>query len=99
MRRLGALFAAAMFAGAAPGLAEGLDLSTLSCKDFLAGNKDDSAAIVAWLHGYYRDKDEPPVIDFARIKSDADKIAEYCTQNPTHALITATDKVLGEDAD
>ena len=99
MRRLGALFAIATLAGVAPGWADGLDLSTLTCKDFLARSKDDSAAIVTWLHGYYRDKDEPPVIDFARIKSDADKIAQYCGENPTHALITATDKVVGADED
>ena len=100
MHRWVALAAIIVLAGAAPLPAtETLDLSTLTCKDFLASSKDDMATILTWLHGYYRDKDDPPVIDFAKLKADEEKISQYCTENPTHALLTATDKVLGADED
>jgi len=64
MRLAAALFAAATLASA-PALAQTLDLSTIKCKDFLGSGKDNIAVIITWLDGYYKDKDDPPIIDFA----------------------------------
>ena len=46
----------------APALAEEIDLSTWTCKQFQSANKDEIGVILAWLDGYYRDEDDPPVI-------------------------------------
>ena len=96
MRLVTAFVAAAMFA-AAPARAAILDLSTIKCADFVKSSKEDIGVVAMWLHGYYAGKaDSPAVIDFDRFTQDAEKLGKYCGENPSHGLITASDKVLGE---
>jgi len=47
----------------APAMAEDIDLSSWTCKQFLAAAKEDVGVILAWLDGYYKEEDEPPVIN------------------------------------
>jgi acid stress chaperone HdeB len=96
MRLAVALFAAATFASAgAP--AQTLDLSTIKCEDFLKSGKDNIAVIITWLDGYYKEKDDPPIIDFKKFGSNTEKLAKYCADNPGNGLITAADKTLSKD--
>jgi acid stress chaperone HdeB len=94
MKLLGAVVFAALLAGAAPASAQVIDLSTITCKDFFEGNKDRIDFVVAWLLGYYTGEDDPPVLDFAKLKDKATKLGNYCATNPTHGLVTAADKVM-----
>ena len=82
--------------GLAPARAEKLDLSTLSCKQFMALNKDEINMILTWLDAYYKDEDAPPVIDTDKYIKNAGKLGGYCAGNPTIGLITATDKLFGK---
>jgi hypothetical protein len=47
----------------APAAANEINLSSLTCKQFQSVNKDDVGIILAWLDGYYRAEDDPPIID------------------------------------
>jgi acid stress chaperone HdeB len=47
-----------------------------------------------WLDAYYRDEDDPPIIDFDKLGKKAARLAVYCNQNPTHALTTAAEPVM-----
>lgn len=93
--RLTTLVAAAMLL-AAPAAAANLDLSTVKCKDFLTAGKDNIAVIITWLDGYYKEKDDPPVIDFEKFSASSEKLAKFCAENPDNGLITAADKTLGK---
>src|SRR6185437_12331809 len=66
MRAFGPAALAAMMLAASPALTENLDLSTVTCKDFLAAGKDNISIILTWLDAYHLGKDAPPVIDFDR---------------------------------
>lgn len=77
-----------------PAAAQSLDLSTITCKDFFEGSKDRLDFVIAWMLGYYTDEDDPPVLDFGKLKEKAEKLGAYCATNPTHGLITAADKVI-----
>jgi acid stress chaperone HdeB len=88
---------AAIMLAVVPARAEKLDLSLISCKQFFEGQKPDTTAIIlGWLHGYYRDEKDPPVIDTEEFKSDLTKFGTYCALNPSVSIITAADKVLGK---
>jgi acid stress chaperone HdeB len=76
--------------------AEKIDFSTTTCKQFLEGHKDSIGVVLAWLDGYYRDEDDPPIFDTDRFEENAKKLAAYCAVNPTVGLITATDKLFGK---
>jgi acid stress chaperone HdeB len=81
---------------ATTGHAASLDLSTIKCKDFVADSKDNIAIIITWLDGYYKEKDDPPVIDFDKFANNAAKLGKFCGENPDLGLITAADKTLGK---
>ena len=76
--------------------AEVIDLSTKTCQQFQASDKEEIGIILAWLDGYYRDEDDPPIIDTEKFVARAKKLGEFCSANPSIGLITATDKLFGK---
>src|SRR5579864_9072487 len=97
MRRILLTVIAGTFAlGLAPARAEKLDLSTLTCKQFMSLSKDEINMILTWLDAYYKDEDAPAVIDTDKYIRNAGKLGGYCAGNPTIGLITATDKLFGK---
>jgi len=93
MKTFAAALAAAMLAWSAPGQADDIDLSTWTCHQFQSASRDDIGVILAWLDGYYKDEDDPPVIDTTQFVANAKKLGEYCSEHPDIGLITATDKL------
>ena len=77
----------------APAMAEDIDLSAWTCKQFLSASKEDVGVILAWLDGYYKEEDEPPVIDTAALVVKAKQLGQYCAEHPDSDLISATDKL------
>ena len=94
VKTLSVILAAACLFAAAPAQAQKLDLSTVTCKQFLETSKENVSLILMWLEGYYTDEDDPPIVDFDKMKTDAEKLAEYCAKNPTSGLITAAEEVV-----
>jgi acid stress chaperone HdeB len=76
--------------------AERLDLNTVKCKEWLESGKDNIGITMAWLDGYYKEENDPPVIDFDRMKADATKLATYCAANQDLGLGTAAEKMFGK---
>jgi acid stress chaperone HdeB len=85
------LLVGAVIVSAAPARAQVVDLSTITCKDFFEGPNERISYVLFWLDAYYRDEDDPAVIDFNTVKANAAKLGEYCARNPTIGLITAAD--------
>jgi acid stress chaperone HdeB len=92
----GAACIAAIAVAAPAAHSDSLDLSTVKCEDFLKSGKDNIAIIITWLDGYYKEKDDPPVMDFDKFGKNSGKLGEYCGANPSVGLITAADKILGK---
>ena len=78
---------------ATPALAEDIDLAAWSCNKFMNASKEDVGVILAWLDGYYKEEDEPPLIDTDELVAKAKKLGEYCAAHPEISLIEATDKL------
>jgi acid stress chaperone HdeB len=94
MRFLLGTLTAIVMATATPASAQKLDLSTVTCKQFLDRSKDNVELILAWLQGFWTDEDDPPILDFDKMKSDAAKLTGYCAANPNSDLVTAANAVL-----
>ena len=62
MKTIAAALTSAILLGCAPASATEIDLSAWTCKQFQAASKGDVDIILAWLDGYYRAEDDPPVI-------------------------------------
>ena len=78
---------------APPTRAAVIDLSLLTCQEFLQSNKDEVRIILAWLDGYYKEEQDPPIIDSNALTASLMRLNEYCTANPTTDLMTAADKL------
>jgi hypothetical protein len=90
-----ALLAAAVLAAhGADGQA--LDLSAISCKQFIELPKDTAVAITLWLDGHLTDEDDPAVFDLGRIKANAERLAAFCARNPQTGLVAAAESVIGK---
>lgn len=91
------LAVAVMVCAASPvSAANRLDLSTIKCKEFLTSEKENIALILMWLAGYYSDEDAPPIVDFDKMKTDGQKLGEYCGKHLDDSLITASEEVMGK---
>jgi acid stress chaperone HdeB len=97
MKLFASVFAAGALLGCTPAVAEDIDLSAWSCKQFLAASKEDVGVILAWLDGYYKEEDQPPVIDTDALVANAKKLGQYCAAHPDGALIEATDKLFQKE--
>lgn len=93
MRRLALIL---VFGLVTPAWAEKIDLSTQTCKQFVTAPKEEISAILAWLDGYYREENDPPVLDTDQLVENAKKLGEFCKSNPELGLITAADKTFGK---
>jgi acid stress chaperone HdeB len=86
------LLACALLFGT-PVIAEDIDLAAWSCNKFMNASKEDVGVILAWLDGYYKEENEPPLIDTDELVANAKKLGEYCAAHPEINLIEATDKL------
>jgi acid stress chaperone HdeB len=76
--------------------ASSIDLSTWTCAKFQAADKEDIGVILAWMDGYYRGEDDPPVIDTEKFVANAKKLGEYCAAHPETGIITAADELFAK---
>ncbi|HXL68611.1 MAG TPA: HdeA/HdeB family chaperone [Xanthobacteraceae bacterium] len=90
---LGSVLMLALAFGSVPARAEIIDLSTWTCSKFQNSGKEEIGIILAWLNGYYRGEDDPPIIDTDKFVEDAKKLGKYCSENPSVGLITAMDEL------
>src|SRR3974377_1446365 len=70
-----------------PAKASEIDLSTWTCKQFQSASRDETTLILAWLDGYYRAEDDPPVVDTDQLGTNAKKLNAYCAAHPDTKLI------------
>src|SRR3974377_1138582 len=92
---IGALVIGLVVGGTAASAAT-IDLSTWTCAKFQAADKDDIGVILAWMDGYYRGEDDPPVIDTEKFVANAKKLGEYCAAHPDTGIITAADELFAK---
>ncbi|HXX52139.1 MAG TPA: HdeA/HdeB family chaperone [Xanthobacteraceae bacterium] len=86
-----AALAIVALAWSAPARADDIDLSNWTCKRFLDANSADVNIILAWLDGYYKDEDDPPVIHTQDFFANSKKLRDYCAAHPDMGFIAATD--------
>jgi acid stress chaperone HdeB len=92
MKMFGGVFLTAALLGCCgTAFADDIDLSTWTCQKFQHAGKDNVTIILAWLDGYYRGENEPPVINTDKFVENAKRLGEYCSAHPDVGLITATD--------
>lgn len=94
MKKLSAVLVAVSLLACAPAHAQKLDLTVMTCKQFIESSTEHIGLILMWLSGFYTDEDDPPIVDIDKMKEDAGKISAYCAKNPTSGLMAAVEEAL-----
>ncbi len=90
------LLAAALLVSSMPARAEVLDLSTLTCKQFLEGGDDEIKMVLTWMDGWYKGDEDKAIIDTDAFVENAKKFGKYCAANPTMSIVNAAEEILGK---
>jgi acid stress chaperone HdeB len=97
MKSMYVLLAAVSLAlAAAPAQAVVLDLSTVTCKQFVDGDKDEISMVLTWLDGWYKGDEDEAIIDTDVFVANAKKFGTFCAANPNISVVNAAEKILGK---
>ena len=70
-----------------------LDLSKVTCDQFVGYKITDPQNIAIWLSGYYNGKRGNTVIDTQGFDANTKKLRDYCFRNPTTPVMQATERL------
>ena len=93
---LSLLFVAALSLSSVPANATKLDLSTMTCKQFIEGGDDTIKMVLTWVDGWYKGDSDEAIIDTDVFVENAKKFGTYCGKNPTMSIVNAAEAVLGK---
>jgi acid stress chaperone HdeB len=97
MKTTGAiLFAAALALPSMPAHAVVLDLSTMTCKQFIEGSPDEIKMVLTWMDGWYKGDSDEAIIDTDVFVANAKKFGTFCAANPSISIVNAAEKILGD---
>ena len=74
-----------------------IDVSKITCDQYLLDKVTDFRTITAWLDGFYAGKHNNTVVDTQALQRNADKVEEYCKSHRDMALMQAVETTLGGD--
>jgi acid stress chaperone HdeB len=90
------LFAAALTLSSVPANAVVLDLSTMTCKQFIESGDDGIKMVLTWMDGWYKGDSDEAIIDTDVFVENAKKFGTYCGKNPTISIVNAAEAILGK---
>jgi acid stress chaperone HdeB len=90
------LFAAFVGLSSAPAHAVVLDLSTMTCKQFIEGGDDEIKMVLTWMDGWYKGDEDEAIIDTEVFVANAKKFGTFCAANPSISIVNAAEKILGK---
>jgi acid stress chaperone HdeB len=72
-----------------------IDVSKITCDQYLLNKVANSRTVAAWLGGFYAGKRNNPVVDTMALERNAEKVSEYCGSNRNMTLMRAVETTLG----
>jgi acid stress chaperone HdeB len=70
-----------------------LDLSKVTCDQFVGYKITDPQNIAIWLNGYFNAKRGNTIIDTQEFNANTKKLRDYCFRNPATPVMQATEIV------
>jgi acid stress chaperone HdeB len=72
-----------------------VDVSKITCEQYILFTVADPHDIAVWLSGYYYGKRNNTVLDTQQFREHGKKVMEYCELNLKSTVMDAVEKVLG----
>jgi len=71
-----------------------IDVSKITCEQYILFRVADPHDIAMWLSGYYNSKRNNTVLDTQEFRDHAQKVMDYCQLNLKTTVMDAVEKVL-----
>jgi acid stress chaperone HdeB len=72
-----------------------IDISKVTCEQFVQYQITNDENIAIWLYGYYNGKRGNTVVEPQKFKANANKVKRYCIMNSNVTVMQAVETVLG----
>ena len=72
-----------------------LDLSTVTCDQFIKYKVADPKLIAVWLNGYFHGKRADTKVDTQKLNADSDEVEKFCFKNPQAPLMQSVESIVG----
>jgi acid stress chaperone HdeB len=72
-----------------------LDLSKVTCDQWVKYQVANPKFIAMWLSGYFHGKHGDTMIDTQKLIADADAVENYCFKNPAALLMPSVEAIVG----
>jgi hypothetical protein len=66
-----------------------LDMTMITCKQYLTAKPDHQDIIASWMSGYFNAARNNAVLDTARLDRNIKIVAKYCKRNGAETLMSA----------
>src|ERR1700709_1446857 len=87
------LLAAVWLISSTPANAVVLDLSTMTCKQFIESSPDEIKMVLTWMDGWYKGDSDEASTWTNSFRTNAEKFGTFCAQNPTLSIVSAAPQV------
>jgi acid stress chaperone HdeB len=72
-----------------------LDITKVTCRQFLTGSVVPRKSMILWLSGYYHGKRAATTVDIGTIEPNASKLDDYCGGHQDEMVMKAIETVFG----
>jgi acid stress chaperone HdeB len=72
-----------------------IDVSKITCDEFLKYEIADPKQIGAWISGYYHGIHSNPILDQQKVLKTAEGVEQYCFSHPDALVMKAVEELLG----
>jgi hypothetical protein len=75
-----------------PGGQVKIDMSLVTCKQYLSSDRERQELIATWMSGYFHASKGQPVLDFQRFANNKKAVGTYCKKQGGETLMSAIQK-------
>jgi acid stress chaperone HdeB len=72
-----------------------VDVSKITCDQFVKYEIADPKLIAIWISGYYQGLHKNPIVDKHQTLQSVDKLEEYCFKHPNDLVMNEVGELLG----
>ena len=69
-----------------------VDMSLITCKQYLSSGADRQEMIAYWMSGYFRASRSQPIFDFQRFANNKRAVGNYCKKHRGETVVSAIQK-------
>lgn len=74
-----------------------LDMSKITCEQFVLFKVGDPKNIAVWLNGFYNGKRNNMVLDVGQLTADGEKLTRFCQTNIKMTVVEAVEKLFARE--